>query len=83
MTTRFEELTEAGQLTYANAVEAWARSVREAHLWRESRRREVSEGDQPLKETTRIELIEHLDRVYAKRVGTMPVPHDFIDTQSG
>lgn len=72
----FDELTEEEQLAYANAVEIWARTFREALRWRTSRSEEIQAADPPLSAGTLDELDRHIERGFAERQTPLPSPDE-------
>lgn len=76
MPLTFEELTEDEQLKYANALETWARAVREAHRWKQERVQDATAADPPLSTATLDELTARLVTGYTDRIPEFPTPDD-------
>jgi hypothetical protein len=74
MPLTFENLTEAEQLVYANALETWARAVRDAQRWKRERTGDAATADPPLSAATLEELTARLADGYAARIPAQPTP---------
>ncbi len=74
MPLTFDELTEDEQLKYANALETWARAVRDAHRWKQERVQDAVAADPPLSTATLEELSARLVTGYAERIPEQPTP---------
>jgi len=74
MSLTFDGLTEDEQLKYANALETWARAVREAQRWKQERVRDAAEASPPLSAGTLEELSGRLVAGYAERIPEFPTP---------
>ena len=70
----FEDLAEAEELVFVNAMEQWARSYRETARWRATRLTESNTATPSLSENALNEVHQRIESAFQPRLLPMPMP---------